>query len=109
MEINTLVTNNLKPEIGIGCVSAILKKKVRVNFGLRDFVTIDPKHLNPVDVSQCKTISFNEFNAMSMNNSPNIPAKVIIGNEVKHYVGIGWVSHGVVTIDDLEKYPRLIQ
>jgi hypothetical protein len=36
------------------------------------------------------------------------PLTIIIGNELKQYVGIGWVSQRVITMDDLKRYPRLV-
>jgi len=31
-----------------------------------------------------------------------------VGNELKHYVGIGWVTEKVITYNDLKLYPRVI-
>jgi hypothetical protein len=33
----------------------------------------------------------------------------IVGNELKEFVGIGWITIRVATEDDLKQYPRVIQ
>lgn len=108
MEANTLVTSTKAAFEGIGCVAKKLKASVQVNHGTSAVITCKPEHLLPVDVSGCKTITFSELQILSATNSKNLPGHVIIGNEVKQWVGIGWVSVGVVTADDLKKYPRVI-
>ncbi len=109
MKTNTLVTHKKIKSLGIGCVSKILSKKVKVNFGTEDVVTCDPKMLELVDTSKCKTISFSEFKAKTITNGfPNGEVTMIVGNEIKQYVGIGWVTKRTVTHDDLNKYPRVV-
>lgn len=109
MEINTLVTHKKLKSLGIGCVSKIMSKKLKVNFGTEDVMTCDPKMLEVIDTSGCKTIKFSDFKAKTITNGfPNGEVCVIVGNELKNYVGIGWVTKRVVTHDDLKKYPRVV-
>jgi hypothetical protein len=81
-----------------------------VNFGTEDVMTCNVKALHEVDVSGCKTMKFSDFKAKSITNSfKNGLVRAIVGNELKEYVGIGWVTIRAVTHDDLTKYPRVIQ
>lgn len=107
MKINTLVTHKQLKSVGIGCISKVLKTKYKVNFGRHDVMDCSKKMLVEVDTSKCKEIEFNKFKVMQL-SVENAPDYVIIGNELKHYVGIGYVSHGVVTLEDLKKYPRIV-
>ncbi len=107
--INTLVTHKTLTSLGIGCISAVFnnKKVVRVNFGLDDAKKCKIESLNIIDTSQCKTVTFNEFRNRILSDKSTLN-QVIIGNELKEYVGIGWITLRVVTTDDLTKYPRAI-
>lgn len=111
MKTNTLVTHNKLRTLGIGCVSKILSGgKVKVNFGTEDTMTCSVKALNPIDTSKCKTVSLQKFRnriMMADKTTKNLD-NVILGNELKHFVGIGWTTTRVVTHDDLQKYPRVI-
>jgi hypothetical protein len=111
METNTLVTHKKLRTLGIGCVSKKLSKgKVKVNFGTDDTMTCSEKALNPIDTSKCKTVSFQKYRnriMMADKTTKNLNY-AIVGNELKHFVGIGWVTQRVVTHGDLEKYPRVV-
>lgn len=107
MKTNTLVTHKKLSSLGIGCVAKIMSKKVKVNFGKDDVMTCDPKQLNVIDTSKCKTVDFNKFKRRALNDKGTLNY-AIVGNELKHYVGIGWVTQRVVTYEDLKKYPRVI-
>lgn len=107
METNTLVTHKKLKSLGIGCVSKINKNSVRVNFGTDDVKTCKIEHLDIIDVSKCKTVTVSQFSRRIFNDNSKLDY-VIIGNELRHYVGIGWVIDRVITIDDLNKYPRVI-
>ena len=109
MEVNTLVTHKKLSSLGIGCISKTMKDSCKVNFGLHDVSTCKNSMLVPVDTSNCKTIEWQELRSLSIANSNKLPPYVIIGNELKHWVGIGWVSQRVVTLEDLKRYPRVIQ
>ncbi len=111
MKTNILVTHKKLKTLGIGCVSKIISdKKVKVNFGLEDVMTCIVTAIEQVDTSKCKTMDFKTWQAKSMCNSfKSGEVRVIIGNELKEYVGIGWTTQRVVTIEDLKKYPRVIQ
>ena len=104
--INTLVTHK-KKNLGIGCISKEHKNNVTVNFGLYDTQKCKLADLNIVDLSECKTVSFSEFKNRILRDKSTLN-DAIVGNEKKHYVGIGWVTDRVVTFDDLKKYPRVI-
>jgi hypothetical protein len=108
MELNTLVRHRKGKFEGIGCVSKVNAKTVKVNVGTRDVTNYKKEDLELVDTSHCKTIEFSDLRRMILTNSDDIPSYVIIGNELKHYVGITWVTHGVVTDEDLKKYPRVV-
>jgi hypothetical protein len=104
--VNTLVTHK-KFNLGIGCISKEFKNEVNVNFGLDDTKKCKLTSLNIIDTSNSKTVTFLEFKNRIMQSNSTLN-DVIVGNELKHYVGIGWTTTRVVTFDDLTKYPRVI-
>ena len=106
--VNTLVRHKKLKSLNIGCVSNLMKSTVKVNWGLDDCSTHKPEDLEVVDTSKCKTVTVREFSSRILQDN-SVLNDVIVGNEVKHYVGIGWVSRGVVTEADLKKYPRVVQ
>lgn len=109
MDTNTLVRHKKLKTLGIGCVAKVLSKSLKVNFGTEDVMTCKPEMLEPVDVSKSKTMTFSEFQRKNIADSwQGGQVRVIIGNELKEYVGIGWITQGVVTENDLEKYPRIV-
>lgn len=108
ISVNTLVRHKKLKSLNIGCVSKLMKSTVMVNWGLDDCSKHKPEELEVVDTSKCKTVTMHEFASRILNDKSCLD-DVIIGNEVKHYVGIGWVSHGVVTEADLKKYPRVVE
>lgn len=109
METNTLVRHKQLRTLGIGCISKILGgKKYKVNFGTDDTMTCSEKMLIPVDTTKCKTVSLREYQERILIDKSKLDY-VILGNEVRHFVGIGWMCNRVVTEDDLKKYPRVIQ
>ena len=105
--INTLVTHKKLQSLGIGCISKELKKSYRVNFGLHDVKTCSKKSVNIIDTSKCKTISYSEFSRRILSDSSSLN-NCIVGNELKEYVGIGWITLRVIEMEDLKKYPRVI-
>jgi hypothetical protein len=104
---NTLVTHKKIQSLGIGCISKVLSKFVKVNFGLSDTKTCSTNQLNLVDVSNCKTVPFNDFRNRILQEKSDLNI-VIVGNEVKEFVGIGWMTLRVVQLSDLLKYPRVV-
>jgi hypothetical protein len=106
--VNTLVKHKKLKSLGIGCIAKELKASYKVNFGSDDVMTCKKDMVEVIDTSHCKTISFKDFRRMTICNSPDTPDYVIIGNELKHYVGIGWTFQRVVTEDDLKRFPRLV-
>jgi hypothetical protein len=106
MEVNTLVRHKKLKSLGIGCVSKVLKKSVRVNFGLDDTMTCKLLALEVIDDKDFPTINYSAFrNRILSTGGIN---NCIVGNELKEFVGIGWITLRVVTIEDLKKYPRVI-
>ena len=108
MDVNSLVQHKKHSLLGIGCVSKKTSDKFKVNFGLDGSMTCSLTSLVEIDTTECKTIELKELNRLSISNSKDLPPYVIIGNELRHYVGIGWVTQRVVTLNDLKKYPRVI-
>mgnify|MGYP001194047342 CR=1 FL=1 len=104
---NTLVTHKKLQSLGIGCISKVLSKSVKVNFGLSDTKTCSTNQLNLVDVSNCKTVPFNDFRNRILQDKSDFNF-AIVGNELKEYVGIGWITLRVVQPSDLLKYPRVV-
>ena len=109
MEVNTLVKHKDLSSLGIGCVSKELKRSCRVNFGPNDCWTVSKRLLEPIDVSKCKTISFQRYKRRILNVVNLDINKVIVGNEIHEFVGIGWIILGTITEDDLLMYPRVIE
>lgn len=106
MQTNTLVFHKRNKTLGIGCISKVLTKSVKVNFGTRDVKTCNKSMLEIVDTTKCKTVTFNEYRTRVLKD--NGVNDVIVGNELQKFVGIGWVTTRVVTLDDLKKHPRVI-
>lgn len=104
--INTLVTHK-KLNLGIGCIAKEFKNAVNVNFGLNDTKKCKLDQLNIIDISNCKTVTFSEFRNRIMREKSTLN-DVIVGNELKEYVGIGWTTLRVINMSDLTKYPRVI-
>lgn len=105
--VNTLVTHKKLKSLGIGCISKELSKSYRVNFGIDEVKTVSKDMIDIIETSKCRTISFNEFRNRILNDKSTLDY-CIVGNELKHYVGIGWITRKVIDSDDLQKYPRVI-
>lgn len=106
LEINTLVTHKRLKSLGIGCISKVLKSSVKVNFGLMDTVTCKPSMLEIIDTDKCMTIDYNTYRnrILSRDGIKNC----IVGNELREFVGIGWITLRAINKNDLKKYPRVI-
>jgi hypothetical protein len=105
--VNTLVTHKQLRSLGIGCIAKEFSKTYKINFGTMDVFTCKKDAVEIVDVSKCKTVTYKEFRNRILSDNSTLN-RVIIGNELKEYVGIGWITLNVVTMNDLEKYPRVI-
>jgi hypothetical protein len=93
MKTNTLVIHR-KLNLGIGCVSKVMSKSVKVNFGLYDVKTCNPEALKLVDITHAKTITFSQYkNKVMMNPNDSTPDYVIVGNEVKTLCWY-WMDYG---------------
>ena len=105
--INTLVKHKKLKSLGIGCISKELKSSYRINFGVTDVMTCKKDMIKIVDTSNCKTISFLEFRNRILSDNSKLDY-CIVGNELKHYVGIGWLTRRVINENDLKTYPRVV-
>jgi len=105
--VNTLVTHKKLKSLGIGCISKELSKSYKVNFGLTDTLTCKKDTVEAIDTRKLKTVSFHEFRNRILSDKSELNY-VIIGNELKRYVGIGWLTERAITMNDLTKYPRVI-
>lgn len=109
-DVNTLVRHKKLKTLGIGCIAKVHPKHYTVNWGQED----TSKHLKSVvevvDVSKCRTVPFQKFRNRIMMADPTTKNldDVILGNVVKHFVGIGWVNQRVVTEKDLLSIPRVV-
>jgi len=111
LEPNTLVTIQGKPHYGICCIAKIFKNQYNVNIGTQDVQKINKKKCIPVDITNCKTITFQQFKHTILDANPKKQGHdgfVIVGNELMKYVGIGWITQRVINYNDLKKYPRVI-
>jgi len=104
--INTLVLHKSK-DLGIGCISKELKNSYRVNFGLNDCKTVKKDMVTVIDTSKCKTVTLKEYSSRIMNCDETLNY-VIVGNELRHFVRIGWITTRVIEISDLKKYRRVV-
>ena len=105
--VNTLVLHSKKTELGIGCISKELKNSYKVNFGLQDCLTVKKELINVIDTSHCKTVTSREYSHRILQDNGTL-SDCIVGNELRHYVGIGWTTTRVITLDDLKKYTRVV-
>lgn len=108
MEYNTLVRHKKNKSWGIGCISKVHTKTYSVNFGLEEVISCKHGDVIAVDVSKTKTVYFNEFKNRILHDNSKLD-KCIVGNELKEYVGIGWVTLRVITEQDLLTYPRVVK
>jgi len=104
--INTLVYHT-KKDLGIGCISKEMKDSYKVNFGLVGSVAVKKDLATVIDTSKCKTITASQYRNRILDDNSTIDY-AIVGNELRHYVGIGWITHRVIELSDLEKYPRVV-
>lgn len=109
-KVNELVKHKRIAQFGIGCVSKVTSRHIYVNWGTDDTEKHTASQLTAVDTSMCEEVPMSLFRALNITNGwKDDQSVMIIGNEVKHWVGIGWVSRGVVKDSDLKKYPRLVE
>jgi hypothetical protein len=104
--INTLVLHK-KRDLGIGCIAKEMKDSYKVNFGLVDSFSVKKYLVTVIDTSNCKTITAAQYRNRILDDNSTINY-AIVGNELRHYVGIGWITHRVIELSDLEKYPRVV-
>ncbi len=104
--VNALVLHKKHLSWGIGCISKELSKSYRVNFGLDSVKTCAKDAVTVIDTSECKTITLQEYSSRILSDKSTL-SHCIVGNEVRHFVGIGWITIKVVSLEDLNKYPRV--
>jgi hypothetical protein len=97
----------------IGVITRVLKQKIEVKFSSTRIYKFNPEQIEIVDVSACETIPFLEMKKSSVTGkAPEINGvvhnKVILGNEVSEFVGIGWVLYTYVTKESLSIYARVV-
>lgn len=110
IDVNTLVRHNKLKTLGIGCIAKVHPKHFTVNWGLEDSAKCLKTAVSPIDVTKAKTVSFDKFRRrimMADSETANLDY-VIVGNVVKHFVGIGWIDRSVVTEQDLLTIPRVV-
>jgi hypothetical protein len=78
-----------------------------VNFGLDGVMTCRKDSLEVLDTSKCATVPFEAYRTRILKDKSEFNY-CIIGNEVRHFVGIGWIIEKVVDENDLTKYPIAI-
>lgn len=106
--INTLVTHLRQTELGIGVIAKKLKSTYKVNFGVNQVMLCKPTDLRLVDISETTSITYKDFKSRIINDKSTLN-NVILGNECLEYVGISWISIGIVTRKDLAMYPRVVE
>jgi len=89
------------PTIGVIC--RVLKRCVEVRLNSKTFIKFQPEQLEIINTTFCKTVSFSETQSLEPQHSV-----IIFGNELREYVGIGWATMGIINLQDLEKYPRVV-
>ena len=96
MQLGSLIKHE---QYGIGQVLKVLTKAVKAKFGLNNeyIVTIQPKDLVELDTNGVKRMTY--FEATKYTDD------IIVGNLIKNYVGIGWITIRIVNENDLLKFP----
>ena len=107
LETNTLVRHKEKPNLGICCTSKIKGNKIVINVGIDEQLSVHVDKLELIAISHCKTKTYQEFKNRVLNNDETFNY-CIVGNELKHFVGIGWITKRVITESDLSNYPRIV-
>jgi hypothetical protein len=105
MKVNTLVRKSGMNRIGVIC--RVLKRSVEVRWDQEHFEKVKPESLERVNVAGCRTISFTDFKRQTMLNTVK-ENRVILGNELKEYVGIGWLTNRLINEEDLLSFPRVV-
>jgi len=108
LDVSTLVRDKKSEYSGIGCVYKKLKNHSYTKWGENSQAKMPDGRLEIVDTSMCGKIEFEKFRGMLAINSKDLPPRVIIGNEVVEYVGIGSITIKVVEESDLSKYPMIV-
>lgn len=103
--MNDLVVH-VRRDLGIGCVARVRGGRAVVNFGLRGSISCKPELLRLVPTDGCATCTAREYSDRVLRDAG--PDRVIVGNELRQFVGIGWITERVVTEADLLAYPRLV-
>ena len=107
MKVNQLVNVT---GYNIGVISRVLKKSVEVRFDENTYIKVKPERIRYVDDSATTTIPWSEFIRKSLTHEwDSYKGKIILGNEVKEWVGFGWVTRRIVNDTDLIYWPRVVE
>lgn len=106
MKTNTLVKKPGREEIGVVC--RILKKTVEVRWNEMLFEKIRPEKLCICECQGREFIGFTDFKRQTFTNTVE-KTRVILGNELKEWTGIGWVKLRLISEKDLSSYPRIVE
>ena|ERR1035437_9874082 len=104
MEIKALVTHKHLKSLGIGIVSEKMKKSFRVKFGQNDVRKFHSEFIRFIDTSKSKFVSMDEIKQKAVKND-----NAIFENCLKQYSGSEWMFIRIITEEDLEKYPRVLE
>lgn len=104
---NQLVRHSVLTLNGIGVVVKVLKRSILVKWKGGDYSNAQGHMLRAVELPPgVRKIPYPVFKKWTETGVvPDDCATVILGNEVRQWVGIGWVDIGLVQEDDLGKYP----
>jgi hypothetical protein len=91
----------------IGVITRVLKTKVEVRFKDDTFIKFRPEQIEIVDTHHCETIPYSRYRNRIIDEKDTLD-KAILGNELKQFVGIGWVTVEWVTERLLGMYPRVV-
>lgn len=97
---------DLQGMLGIGVIIQARRRSALVKFGL-DTSPFPNSDLDLIDTSHTKTIPLWELKKQTALGKPAYP-KIIIGNQLHEYVGIGYIAIKIINEDDLHMYPRVI-
>ena len=91
----------------IGVITRVLKTRVEVRFKDDTFIKFRPEQIETIATHHCETVAFSRYQARILNQDQELD-RVILGNELKKFVGVGWVTEDYVTERLLGMYPRVV-
>lgn len=91
----------------IGVITRVSKARVEVRFKDDTFIQFRPEQIEIVDTHHCETVPYSRYRKRIIDEKDTLD-RVILGNELKAFVGIGWVTEDWVTERLLGMYPRVV-